>query len=89
MKKWLVKETSVATEQNPNFAGKVTVGYFGKGDECLKLEGCGWEDYDHIRHMLEEYGYNREADARRNWTYRNPENTEYWKSTVEIVEVKA
>lgn len=83
MKKYLVKEVSTGTSANPNFAGEVRVSWNGKGNEfCFEDEGFfeGFFDY-----FLREYGYNSEAAARRNWSYRNPENTRYWSSTVEIV----
>ena len=31
--------------------------------------------------------YTRKCDATRSWIYKNPENTEYWQSTVEIIEI--
>lgn len=87
MKRYLVKETSVATENNPNFKGKNVVAYFGKNDRMLKYESNVTEDsnFDHISWLLEEYGYRRECDARKNYTYNNPENTKYWSSTIEII----
>lgn len=83
MKKYLIKEVSTGTPDNPNFAGEVRVSWNGKGSEvCCEDEGwfAGFFDY-----FLKEYGYSTETAAKRNWTYRHPENTRYWSSTVEIV----
>ena len=38
-------------------------------------------------YMIKEYGYSRRCDAARSWNYRNPENSPYWSTTAEIVEV--
>lgn len=91
MKKYLVKQISVATEQNPNFAGQVSVSFCGKGDERIGHTGTHAEavhDYAEPNdYSIKEYGYSRKCDALRNWTYRHPENTKFWNSTVEIIEV--
>lgn len=89
MKKYLVKETSIATEDNPSFAGQTAISWMGKGDTILKhVSPDGKSDCDLLRYTLDDYGYDRECDAKRNWTYKNPENDKYWTSTVEIVEVE-
>ena len=92
MKRYLVKQISVATEQNPNFAGQVSVSFYGKGDEPIGHTGTHAEavhDYAEPNHYsIKEYGYSRKRDALRNWTYRHPENTKFWNSTVEIIEVE-
>ena len=87
MKKYLVKEVSTGTSVNPSFPGEVRVSWNGKGNEFYfedEVAFAGFFDY-----FLREYGYNTEAAARRNWSYRNPENTRYWSSTVEICEFDA
>lgn len=91
MTKYLVKETSVATASNPNFAGDISIGYFGKADHMLAREGthCEYDNFNHIEWCIEEYGYNRVSDAKRSYTYKHPENTAFWTSTVEIIEVTA
>ena len=98
MKRYFVKEVSIATASNPNFAGAISVGYFGKGDKLVanadkEHPDRYWQDkpliFENTSNMvLAEYGYSRKCDAIRNWTYNNPQNTEYWRSTVEIVEVE-
>ena len=89
MTKYIVKETSVATPENPSFAGETSIYWHGKGNQVIGIEG------DHARHpttpskyFICEYGYDRLCDAKRNWSYKNPENSKYWRSTAEIVEVK-
>ena len=98
MKRYFVKEVSKATDNNPNFAGAISVGYFGKGDTLVANADIEHTDrycedmavvFENISNvMLAEYGYSRKCDACKNWTYNNPENTEYWQSTVEIIEVE-
>lgn len=90
MKKYLVKETSYATENNKNFAGMDSVSYYGKGSKRLAHHGsaavaCYSVSALHL-YQIEEYGYDRECDAKRSWIYKNPENTEHWQSTVEVIE---
>ena len=89
MKAYLVKETSVATQENPSFAGETSIAFFGK-DQSL-LAQCGTHAFQHFNHIGiwgKEKGYKRPSDAKRSWIYKNPENSKFWKSTVEIVEVE-
>lgn len=96
MKKYLVKETSVATLDNENFCGETQIYYTGKGDKVVGYEGtddfwswCHIADFKSIpKRLIEEYAYSRKCDAKRAYSYRNPENTKYWKSFSEIVEVE-
>ena len=90
MTRYLVKETSTATEQNPNYAGDVSIYYFGKAEQMLAREGTHIprDNFNHIEWYIAEYGYSRKCDAKRAYTYRHPENTKFWTSTVEIVEVE-
>lgn len=89
MVKYIVKVTSVATPENPSFAGETSIYWYGKGGEVLCVEGTHRPNEN--RPMWEwgvrEYGYDRLCDAKRNWSYKNPENSKYWRSTSEIVEV--
>ena len=89
MKRYLVKETSTATESNPNYAGDVSICYFGKAEHMLAREGTHLpkDNFNHFHFTLAEYGYSRKCDAKRSYTYKHPENTKFWTSTVEIVEV--
>ena len=88
--KYLIKETSVATQDNPNYAGEVSIVYFGKAEKMLAREGnhIPQDNYNHFDYMLNEYGYNRLCDAKRSYAYKHPENSRYWTSTVEIVEIE-
>ena len=89
MKRYLVKEVSTATEENTNFRGEVSTGYFGKRDCLIKLDSLKdkRKDFDHTTWMLTDYGYKRLCDAKRNWTYKNPGISRFWFSTSEIVEI--
>ena len=92
MIKYLVKSTSVATPENRNFAGETSIYYYGKKGEVLCVEGDHAKRCHDERPMwmwgVREYGYDRISDAKRNWSFKNPQNDEYWKTTVEIVEVE-
>ena len=82
MKRYVVKETSVGTEENPNFAGEVQVWFHGVRDNLLSAkEFSRLSDW-----FIHNYGYKRKCDAKRNWAYKNPENTKFWQSVVEIIE---
>lgn len=96
MKYYLVKETSKATEANVNFKGMTSITYFGKAEEQIAYDGdyknAEWEVRPKLEDrmwMVREYGYKRECDARRSYIYKNPENSKFWESTVEIVSVEA
>ena len=92
MIRYLVKETSVATKENRNFAGQELIGYFGKGDKMLAYFGSHAKathtEMDFDIPMIIEYGYKRKCDAARCWTYKNPDRSEFWDSEVEIVEME-
>lgn len=81
---YIVVEVSTATDRNQTHKeGHRTVHYYGKGDKCLYAENTyhGWNDKDLMTpFFIREYGYRRESDAARNWTYKHPENSPYWES---------
>lgn len=89
MKKYLVKQVSVATEDNPNFAGQVSISFYGKDQKQLSHSGSHAEATHTMQGLFDwnirDYGYNRACDARRSWVYKNPENSKFWKSSVEVV----
>lgn len=92
MKKYIVKETSYATEANENFKGQVSITYYGKDQKQIGHYGSH-ADAIHMMmklndYMIKEYGYNRLCDAKKSYMYKHPENTKYWKSFVEIIEVE-
>ena len=90
MKKYIVVQVSVATEENPNFAGQRAEAYYGKDQYLIGYYG----DHAEATYMkkvmhsqdIKEHGYDRKCDAKRSYIYKNPENTKYWKSSVEILE---
>lgn len=90
MVKYIVKLTSVATPENESFAGETCVYYYGKGGITLGVEGdhAVWSKMPLWEGGIRLHGYDRLCDAKRNWSYKNPENTKYWKSTAEIMEVE-
>lgn len=95
MKKYLVKEIYTATEANENFKGNVHTTWCGKGDYLIATTDKELWNTTHVNdvseidpYWLNEYGYNRLCDAKRNWSYKNPENSKYWTATAEIIEVE-
>lgn len=92
MKIYLVKETSVATSENRNFAGQTVINYYGVGNKSIGCYGTHAEATHTVQklspYMIKEYGYSRKCDAVRNWSYKNPENSKFWKSSSEIVEIE-
>lgn len=91
MKKYLVKLTSVATENNVNFKGQVAVFYYDKDQKLISTEGSTELDVKASKYMIKEYGYSRLCDAKRSWIYKNAvtlNRENFWKMSVEIVEVE-
>lgn len=90
MIKYLVKSISKATEENKNFAGKVSTYYHGKGDYLVSTDNeLIWNAPKSLSpYFVSEYGYDRLCDAKRCWSYKNPENDKFWKTTCSIVKVE-
>lgn len=91
-KRYLVKHVSVATECNPNFAGQVLETLHGRGDKILSASGSHAEAV-YIKSQLWrgdvlEYGYKRECDARKCWSYKNSQNDKFWQTEVSIIEME-
>ena len=91
MTKYLVKLTSVATSDNPTFAGQRQVALIGKGERICGLCGshavathtakaCNYYE-------VEKYGYDRKCDAQRNYLYRHTDIEKYWDVNAEIVRI--
>lgn len=60
----------------------------GKEDMMLFSDGepTGWGNRDNLSaYFVRKYGYKSESDARRNWSYKHPENTKYWQTETRIV----
>ncbi len=89
MMKYIVKVIATATEENANFKGKVNEYYYGNRGELIGVGG----DEIYIPHKFDpnskydlNRGYDRLCDAKRCYSYKNPQNDEHWKSAVEILE---
>ena len=87
---YLVKSICKATAQNMSFGGETHTYVHGK-DEYLLFADT--PDKFVARDLMtpyfvRKYGYKRECDAMRAYSYKHPENTEYWNSTAEIIAVE-
>ena len=79
---------STATAQNMSFGGEVHVYIHGKEDTLMLAEGNEYVKTNLMTpYFVRRYGYKTEADAKRNWSYRNPENTQYWRTESRIIRV--
>ena len=96
MKRYLVKETYVATDDVPSLKGYVEEIYFGKNYSKLKHYDSfhPWNNFDVISpECLNEDGYVRECDAKRSKIYRKGSNrngdykakSNFFTRTIEIV----
>ena len=90
MKRYLIKSISTATADNMSYSGEVHTYIHGKDGYLLKAETRDpFVDRDLMTpYFVREHGYSRECDARRAYSYTHPENTEYWRSTSEIIHVQ-
>lgn len=88
MKRFLVKTVATATQENPNFAGAVHEYLYGKEQKLVAASGDPWINQEAYPAMIRDYGFSRECDARRSWIYKNPENSKYWRTEVEIIAVE-
>ena len=85
---WFVKSVSTATPENENFAGQVHTYIIGKDNFHLYEDvPGGWynRDYTNCPYIIHEYGYKRACDAKRTYSYKHPQNDEYWNTKVQIV----
>ena len=87
---YLVKSVCKATANNQSYSGETHTYIHGK-EEYLLLADT--RDKFVARDLMtpyfvRQYGYKRECDARRAYSYTHPENTEYWRSTAEIITVE-
>lgn len=82
---WAVETILTATKINPK-AGKVIVYIHGKGDHLLFSEGDEYIDRNELTpYFVREYGYKRACDARRNFSFKNPENGKFWSGESRII----
>ena len=87
---YLVKSVSTATADNMSYYGETHTYIKGK-DEYLLFADT--KDKFVARYLLtpyfvRQYGYTRKCDAKRAYSFTHPENTEYWKTTAEIITVE-
>lgn len=87
---YLVKSISKATANNQSYGGETHIYIHGK-DEYLLYADTRDEFVNRdlmTPYFVRQYGYKRECDARRSYSYKHPENTEYWRSTAELITVE-
>lgn len=89
---YIVRVTSKATQDNPNFAGMTSIAYYGKDQ---KLLGMGGTVHNYLNdsiniypYLVESYGYKRKCDAARSYVYNNCYSNQYWDKQVEIIEAE-
>ena len=87
---YLVKSVCKATANNMSYGGETHIYIHGKEDYLLFADT---RDKFVARdlmtpYFIRKYGYKRECDARRSYSYKHPENTEYWRRTAEIIAVE-
>ena len=84
---YLSQNISTATAMNHSFGGEVHVYLHGKEDKLLFADGNPYVQTNLLTpFFLRQYGYKTESEAKRNYSYRNPENTEYWRTETRIVQ---
>jgi hypothetical protein len=93
MVKYLVHSTSVATEKNKAFFGETEESYHGKGNVLCGLYVYSGDEIKRVKKFIPEYdarhyGYDSVSMAKRNWSYKNPENNPFWETTVEIIAIE-
>lgn len=87
---YLVKSVCKATANNQSYGGETHTYIHGK-DEYLMFADTPDKFVSRdlmTPYFVRKYGYKRECDAKRAYSYTHPENTEYWKSTAEIIAVE-
>lgn len=81
--RYIIKVTAKAKDNNPNFAGKTIVYYYGKWQELLAISIDTLTNY-----CVEHYGYKRQPDAIRAakfWDKYSKEHEKYWTYNTEII----
>ena len=87
-KRYIIKKVIKASDNNENFKGEIHTYYYGKEDKIIAAQGTTCVDNDLTDYYIKEYGYKRIYDAKRNWSYKNPNVDEpHWNTvSLEIVE---
>ena len=88
--RYIIKVTAKAKNNNPNFAGKTNVYWYGKGQMLLAilLEAPTVEIMTLTNYCIEHYGYKRQPDAIRAakfWDEYSKEHKKYWTYNTEII----
>ena len=87
---YFVKSVCKATPNNKSYRGETHTYIHGK-DEYLLFADTSDEFVRRdlmTPYFVRQYGYKRECDARRSYSYKHPENTEYWESTADVISVE-
>lgn len=88
--RYIIKVTVKAKNNNPNFAGKTNVYWYGKGQMLLAilLEEQTVEIMTLTNYCIEHYGYKRQSDAihaAKFWNEYSKEHGKYWTYSAEII----
>ena len=87
-KRYLVKCTEIATENNPRHPNE-TIRIYGKGSEIVYAHGTwnGFYDCDKLQYgIVARYGFKRECDAKKSYQYKNEGRSDSMVNrTVEII----
>ena len=87
---YLVKTVSKATPANHSYGGETHTYIHGKDGFLLFADTKDpFVNRDCMTpYFVRQKGFTKESDARRAYSFKHPENTEYWRSTAEIIAVE-
>lgn len=88
--RYIIKVTAKAKNNNPNFAGKTNVYWYGKGKMLLAidLQEATVKIMPLTNYCVEHYGYKRIRDAiyaAKFWNEYNEDSKSYWTYSTEII----
>lgn len=93
--RYLIKVTTIATDDNPNFKGANYTYYYGRNQHLLGATSVGIEPPEYMeltRYFVEQYGYKTRntSKAIKFWTSLNNDssfidNTRFWTHSAETV----
>lgn len=88
--RYIIKVIAKAKDNNPNFAGKTNIYWYGKGQTLLAkdLQVPVVEIVTLTNYCIEYYGYKRMYDAIRAakfWDEYNEDPKSYWAYSTEII----
>ena len=88
MTKYVIKVVSTAKDTNPSFAGDTNVYYYGKAQQLLVSKSRYGNNLSYLNGMAKAYGYDRECDAKKSYTYKTRfDKEEFWTSVTTIEKV--